>query len=156
MDLSLITGAAGALKTAVDIGRAAVDIRDNAKIGEAVVRMNEQLLNAQQSLFVHSAQLAELQQKYLEATQELTKVKETLAQRGRYSLFEIVPGQFVYRVDIRPESAGAGNPGGAEPEHYVCQPCFDGPELRRVVLRRIDSAHWGRSWKCPVCDAEVS
>lgn len=156
MDFTLVAGAASAISTAIGIGKTAVDIRDANKLSGAVIAMNEQLLNAQQSLFVHNASLMELQQKYFEATQELREVKETLAERQRYSLFEITPGFFVYRVNVDPSQSGSGTPGSAEPEHYVCQPCLDGPTKSRYVLRYYSGTDFGTYWHCPGCKSDIN
>lgn len=137
MDLSSISIAVSSLMQAKEIGQAALAFRDFNETAGAITQINEKLLKAQDGLFAHNTQLMELQQKYFEATDELRKLKEAIAERGRYSLFEFTAGSFVYRVNVAPESSGTGDPGRAEPEHYVCQPCFD--RGVKVVLQRRNS-----------------
>lgn len=157
MDMTLVTGTVGALRVAVDIGKAAIGIRDANKLAEVVVSMNEQLLNAQQSLFAHNAELLDLQQQYFQTTQELREAKEALADRRRYALFDIGDRQFVLRADARPASSGPGEPVAAEPEHYVCQPCFEGSSKTKVVLQHFGKAAGRRAgWLCPACKTIVS
>lgn len=154
MDLTLVTGAVAALRTALDIGKTAVEIRDANKLNEVVIRMNEQLLQAQQSLFTHNAELMTLQQDHFKATQELRELKEALSERRRYTLVELVPGKFAYRADAVPMASGAGNEVRPQPEHYICQPCFDGVSKVKSVLQRSDSTYQRRTmttWSCPTC-----
>jgi len=154
MDIALVTGAVGALKTALEIGKTAVALRDASKLNEVVIAMNEQLLNAQQSLFMHNAQLMALQQEHFHATQELRELKEAQSDRLRYTLFEIARGHFVYRADARPAAADASHSVASEPNHYICQPCFDGPARTRIVLRGSAGAFKDRKytrWACPQC-----
>jgi hypothetical protein len=125
MDFSSISIAVSSLKTAKEIGQAALAFRDFNQTAGAITQINEQLLKAQDGLFAHNSQLMELQQKYFEATEELRKLKEALAERGRYSLFQLSPNVFVYRVNVSPDASGSGDPGATDPMHYLCQPCFD-------------------------------
>lgn len=125
MDVSDITGAISALTTAKQLAQGALALREFNDSAGAIAQINEQLLKAQERLFAHNAQLMQLQQEHFETSKELGKLKEALAERGRYSLFELSPHIFVYRVNVTPELGGAVDPRGTEPQHYVCQPCFD-------------------------------
>lgn len=89
MDISLVTGAYASLKAAKDIGSALLEVRDFNQTAAKVAQLNDLLLKAQDSLFAHNAQLLELQGEHLETSQKLRKLEETLAERARYTLFEI-------------------------------------------------------------------
>ena len=148
MDFSQISIAVGALKAAKEIGQAALAFRDFNETAGALTQINEQLLKAQDGLFAHNTQLMELQQKYHNAIDELRKAKEALAERGRYSLFEISDRVFVYRANVAMASAGGDGKGSSEPLHYVCQPCFD--KGAKSVLRKYP--FWSTIYlQCPTC-----
>lgn len=136
MDFGLISSAVGALVSAKDLGAAIVGVRDNNMVATKVSQMNEQILKAQEALLTHSLQMGELQQRYFEALEKLRVVEKLVAERGRYTLFEISKGFFVYRAQIAEAVGNDGNPTVAEPAHYVCQPCFD--EDIKVVLQRTE------------------
>jgi hypothetical protein len=136
MDFSTISAAASSISIAKDLLRAVVGIRDFNEIALAVSKLNDQLLNAQDSLFKHQTQLLALQEQHFETTQKLRKAEEALAERGRYSLFALSEGVMVYRVNLTPMDGQVGDPVTTEPLHYVCQPCFD--KGIKVVLQRID------------------
>lgn len=156
MDLSLVSSAVASINAAKEIGKAALGLRDFNQMAAKISEMNASLLDAQNSLFTHNAQLLALQQDYFEATKELAEAKEALAEKGRYALFEIVPGSFAYRADARPTGTHDGNPVPAEPEHYICQPCFDGPDRRKAVLRLHPTTQYVIGWwHCPVCNTDI-
>ena len=142
MDISLITGAVSSIKQAADIGKTLLNIRDSSMVSQEVLKIQELLLKAQESLFSLSAQLIALQQENFNTTEELRKCKEALAERGRYSLFKLSDEFLAYRVNLSPENANTS--GAPEPLHYVCQPCFD-KGVKSVL-------HVGKySALCPIC-----
>ncbi len=156
MDFSLVSGAVASITAAKEIGKAALGLRDFNQMAAQISEMNARLLDAQESLFAHNTQLLALQQQHFETTQKLAEVEKALAEKGRYTLFEIVPGSFAYRADGGPSATHGGNPVTAEPEHYICQPCFDGPDRRKVTLRlHPTSKHIVGWWHCPVCKTDI-
>lgn len=152
MDYGLISVAATAITTAKELGKAAIGLRDFNQVAVAMSQINEQLLKAQDSLFSHNAQLMGLQQENFEAREELRKLKEALAERGRYSLFELSKGHFVYRMNVTPDQSRTSNPSSSEPLHYICQPCFDSG--RKVVLQKYTVMGTDCGLNCSVCKTQ--
>ena len=136
MDFANVKIIQASLSVARDVGKALVQLRDWNLVAEQVTKLNDQLLDAQERLFSLSGDLLVLQQEHLEMAEKLRKAVEALAERGRYTLVQISPGQWAYRLNVGPEGSGATDPGGAQPTHYVCQQCFDSG--RKVVLQRDD------------------
>ncbi|AFC86349.1 hypothetical protein [Frateuria aurantia] len=156
MDFASITGLASStistITGAKDLISAAVDMRDAAKQSAELVKANDLLLKAQQSLLTYTGQLMELQGKYLDACEELRKLREAEADRGRYTLFEVSPGAFAYRAYATPRLSTAGEPLPPEPEHYVCQPCYD--RGIKSVLQRFN--HYGSIYlRCSICKQDL-
>ncbi|HBZ46439.1 MAG TPA: hypothetical protein DEO93_03890 [Stenotrophomonas sp.] len=152
MDLASI----GTAFTAIDLIRkglsAAIEVRDFNKAAAELAKLNEALIGAQTALLAQNATLFDLQREKFETTEKLRKAEEALAERGRYSLFELTTGNYVYRVNLTPQKSGSSEPGSSEPMHYLCQACFDGG--RKVVLQRqhaLGSIHA----RCPACSNEV-
>ena len=136
MDFSSISSAAAAITAAKELGKAMIGLRDFNQVAATVTEINDKLLKAQESLFAHNSQLLQLQDEHFKTCEELRELKKTMAQRGRYSLFEISSGIFVYRVNINPEPSDISDPLASEPLHYICQPCFD--KGIKVVLQKGD------------------
>lgn len=156
MDYSLIPAAIESIRMAKDIGNSILSIRDGNMLSSEVVRMNDQLLKAQEALFSHNTQLLGLQQQLFETSEKLRKAEETIAERGRYTLIETGRGQWAYRVNIPPPvQSGASEPSLPQTPHYVCQSCFDNG--RKVVLR-LRKAMMGNEFylACPVCNISVN
>ena len=150
MDFGLITSAVGALVSAKDIGAAMIGVRDNNLVALKVSQMNEQILKAQEALLTHSLQMGELQQRYFEALEKLRAVEKLIADRGRYTLVELTPGAFAYRL-ATPQLINQGDEAVSEPAHYVCQPCFD--KDIKVVLQR--AVFYGTvKLRCSCCATE--
>lgn len=151
MDFSVIAAAVSSINGAIDLGKNALGLSNAAEAKKVVVAMNEKLFDAQQRLFELSSTLNTLQQEKFQSAQELRELKEALAERGRYTLVAISDGQFAYRVNPTPALGGTGDPGLTEPDHYVCQKCFDGPGKDKVVLQRRGMLGGGRYLECPGC-----
>ncbi len=152
MDFSLISSAVTAINGAIDLGKGALSIRDEAKAMDIVRAMNEKLLDAQQRLFELGAAINALQHENFQAAQELREVREALAERVRYSLVELSAGQFTYRVNPSPALGGSLDPASTQPDHYICQKCFDGPTKEKVILqRRFRPGGSSSYWHCAGC-----
>lgn len=125
MDFSSIGAAASAITAARELGKAVIGIRDFNKIAVTISQLNDKLLKAQDSLFTHNALLLQIQNEHFKACEELRELKKTITERGRYTLFDLGGGSFVYRMNISPDDRNVGDPLSSEPMHDVCQPCFD-------------------------------
>jgi len=135
--LVLISKGIGAARALAD---AVLKTRDTVKYGPVIAQMNEQLINVQGGLVTHNAEMMELQQKYYAVCEELRELRRAAAERDRYSLIEITPRVFVYRV--KPDCLNG------EPLHHLCQPCFD--KGTKSVLQ--ESNFWGTVYlECSIC-----
>lgn len=149
MDFSVVTAAVSSINTAKAIGKSLVELRDFSQTAGIVAQLNGELLKAQESLFTLSAQLNELQQERHEMSQQLRDAQDRLAERGKYSLYEISDRVFVYRFNEAPHATNEGSDGNGVPIHYVCQPCFD--KGTKAVLQKC-ILQWNIvALRCPIC-----
>jgi len=153
MDWSAISGITTSISAARDIARGMASLRDAALINERTSALLEQLLKAQEGLLAHNTALLQLQNEHFKACEELRELKEAARERGRYSLVELIPGNFAYRVNITPQEGGTSEPGSPEPLHYVCQGCFDKGIKAVLQHRRLHLR--GDTWRCPLCRVEI-
>ena len=145
MDFSSIATAIASLKSAQELAAATLGVRDFNQSAAAIAQINEQLLAAQQGLLAHNTMLLQLQSEHFEATKELRDLKDALSQKAGYELFDLGGGVIVYRANLAPQQAGTGSPSSSQPEHYLCQPCYDGGT--RVVLQPAGDGYL----RCTVC-----
>lgn len=149
MDMTAIASLTAAISAAREIAQGAIGMRDTVLVSEATSRLVQKLLDAQNALLAHNAALLQLQSEHFEAREELRKLREAASERGRYTLFELAPGKFTYRMNITPEQSGSSEPGSTEPVHHVCQTCFDNG--RKAVLRISQYVA-----VCPLCKDNFS
>lgn len=160
MDFSQISAIAAAVGAAKQLGEAALGIRDFNQLSGTVMNLNAQLLKAQEGLLAHNTELLQLQNEHFHAREKLRELEEALRERGRYTLVEVAPGNFAYRVNLTPQESRPGEPSSTEPLHYVCQSCFDNG--RKVVMQASNVRRLldGRSqlvgtWHCRACNGHV-
>ncbi len=153
MDGISIAAALNAVALTKQAISAAIGIRDFNAAATELAKLNDALLAAQNALLTQNELLFNLQREKFEATEKLRKLEETIAEKSRYSLFEISKGNFVMRLNVAPDQGGAGEPGSAEPMHYLCQPCF-GKGTSSVLQRVADL--YGVYAKCTICQAKIS
>lgn len=131
MDFSSIATAIASLKSAQELATATLAVRDFNQSAAAIAQINEKLLAAQQGLLAHNTMLLQLQSEYFQATEELRKLKESVAKKDSYPLVDIGNGAFAYRGHVN--SGGESNPEVTQPEHYLCQICWDRDGTRSVL-----------------------
>lgn len=115
-----IAGAIGAVSGSFDILRKTLSAYTTKEVINAVSDVQAKLIAA------HSVALS-LQEKVTKQSEELRKLRETLSDKNRYRLIEMVPGSssFAYFYDGTPFRRAPRQPVISEPPHYVCQKCFD-------------------------------
>jgi hypothetical protein len=153
MDASQIGIVATSLSVAKDIGKALVGLRDWNLVAEKVTALNDQILKAQDALLAHNTSMFELQNKYFETNEELRKLKETVNEKGRYSLVDLGFGFHAYRENVTPEQSGASQPSAPQPERYFCQPCMDRGVKVVLQARFEEGVHIGLT--CGSCKATL-
>ncbi|TCG04722.1 hypothetical protein BZM27_38820 [Paraburkholderia steynii] len=128
---------------------ACTSLNGTAQFSKAAPKLpdvNSKLLDAQESLFTHQTQLAELPEFYLEATKELGEVKSAPTEQNRCALHSVACGAFIYRAKMV----------GAEPEQFVCQTSFDRPKrCKAVPLYHLAASYADGTFRCPICQIET-
>ena len=152
MDYSLITASVASLNIAKDLANAAIGLRDFNKLAGAVSQLNDQILKVQQSLLVHNTQLLVLQQQLMDSEKKCREMQKAHSERGRYALVAVSKGAFAYRLKSGIEVESEGGPAREEPDHHLCQRCFDSGT--KVVLQR-GVAYGSVMLDCSVCKASI-
>jgi len=150
MDISQFGALIQGAQAAAQLIRGAVDVRDDAKLTEAQAQLNKALSEAYGAVLAVQAQMLGQYEKLTAVTQEVAVLNKRIAEfderklnASRYELFEFTGGGKALR--IKPEAQGA------EPLHYLCQPCYDNGAS--IVLQPRKSAA-GSFQLCPRCKNE--
>jgi hypothetical protein len=117
MDIGSIAGVASSLKTAGDIAKAMIGLRDAATVQAKVIELQGVILAAQGSaLTAQSDQMAMLERvRDLEA--EVARLKAWDAEKQRYELKDMGRGTLAYA--LKAEAKGTG------PDHSLCAQCYE-------------------------------
>jgi hypothetical protein len=133
-----ISTALASITAAIDMARAGLEARDNAKVQSALIDVHSKLL----SLSIACTSLSETNFALRQALEEANTLNRQLQakaqERERYVPAEICPGSYAYAS--KPLD-GRQN----EPAHYLCQPCYDADVksvLRHTPARTGVDAHW--------------
>jgi hypothetical protein len=145
VDLALLTGLAGGLKTAVDIGKTIKEINDLTVIRSKVIEMQDIILGAQSSAMAAQTQLFELLQENSELKAKVAAVDDWKATAARYQLRDYGEGTYAY--ELKAEAAHG------EPPHKLCPVCFENGK-RSLLQFQGKNAYEQRMYKCLSCVAD--
>lgn len=153
MPLMTVTAAIAGLKNTIDLAKAAIATRDELKLAEMQQSINDRVIDVQNAaLALQEKQSAardeidELKEQIRASNAKVAELEELLNERAEYKLHALTPRGFAYRYV-----------GTDEPEHYICQGCFDNKPKRKVVLlyRPGVPGRIYERYKCPACETEV-
>lgn len=136
-----IAGALASTKTAADIAKSLVTLRDEEVIRSRVFDLNASLMDLQQ-------QMMTAQREQMALIEEVGVLKEALKVArsktdllSQYELLSVGPGKVVYA--FKQEHVGA------QPEHFCCTNCYDSG--KRSVLKGMNSTEGWMNFSCPAC-----
>jgi hypothetical protein len=146
IDYGSISALATSLKTAADVTKAMVGLRDEAKLQSKIIELQGIILSAQAAaLSTQSSQLT-LLQRISQLEKEMADMEAWDAEKKKYELKEISDGTFAY---VLKEDAGT-----SEPAHWLCATCYQhGKKSLLQCLSRDDSE---TIFKCQQCRSYVN
>lgn len=147
IDIGSMAALVGSLRTAGEITKAMVDLRDAAAVQNKVIELQGIILTAQSSaLATQSNQLALLEQ--IRALEEkLAGIEGWSEEQEKYKLTDYGGGTFAYELD-QPAFYG-------EPPHRICPQCY--AEAKKSVLQFCWVTTSGQDhYECHSCKAEFN
>jgi hypothetical protein len=138
-----VFGGISALKAALDIVKTIKDASDVATRQGIVIKLQEQILSAQQAQF-------SLVEKVRALEEEMTRFETWDTEKDRYQLKQLGSLAFVYILKI-----GAAN---GEPLHWLCANCYQNRKKR--LLQYVSHGSPGPDytkdiWRCPDCGSQI-
>lgn len=134
-----LMAAMSALSTALGIAKTAVEARDEAKINVALAEINTKQLALSMAALHLAESLSACQAAKSDLERENRDLVRELDDRKRYVLHALAPGRIAYRFAPLPDSL--------EPEHYLCQLCYD--QGIKSVMRLNEASEWtSRHYAC--------
>ena len=145
IDVGSIQAAVTSLKTATDIAKGFLDLRNLSEVQGKVVELQAEILAAQTSaLAAQSDQMALLDHvRGLEA--QVAQMKAWEAEKERYELRERATGIVAYR--LKDEARGT------EPTHWICATCYE--RSTKSILQLQLGSERSRILLCPRCKTSL-
>lgn len=124
MDLAMLQGAIGGLKTAADIAVGLSNLKTMAEVQGKAVELQQVILAAQSSALAAQSSQFELVQRIRDLEKEVAEAKAWNEQKQRYALVPVWEGAVAYA--LKRESSAS------EPPHWICTHCYE--DGRRSIL----------------------
>ncbi len=146
MDMSSIQAAIGGLKTASDIAKAMVDIRDAAVLQSKTIELQQVILSAQSSGIAAQSEQFTLLERIRNLEEKMAHMETWNTEKERYALCEVVSGAFTY---VLKEVEGA-----VEPTHHLCANCYDQGQKSIMHKQKRDPGR-AEYLTCHNCEADI-
>ncbi len=145
-DVLTIGGALASLKTANEIARSFIGLRDQATIQTKVIELQSVILSAQSSALAAQGEQFALLENKRELETSIADLEAWNREKQRYALNELATGRFAYTLK---ENEQAG-----EPIHHICANCYQ--ERRKPILIQFEIPQGRASaMKCHHCGSEI-
>jgi rubrerythrin len=145
-DMALIAGTMTSLKTAFDMSKTIIGIRDAAILNEKVIELQRVILAAQSDAMAAQAEQLTLLERVSGLEKQITDMKAWETEKQRYELKAATSTAFIYALKT--------NAGGTEPPHWLCAACYE--KGVKSILSVYGSLGRNDIWKCPSCTATFS
>jgi hypothetical protein len=133
------------LKTAGELAQGLIEVRDTVKFGDAVIKLQAQIMAAHQGAFAAQALQTAMAEEVRALKEKVARFETWDAEKSRYQLQKIPPSAFVYALK---ENEARG-----EPMHYLCQRCYhDG---KKSILQSRGLHNGLERFHCNSCSAEI-
>lgn len=138
----MLSGALASAKTASEMGKTLLELRDGEKIRAAVFELRSQLMDLQERVLRASEEQIVLMGRVAELEQELADKGERALKRARYERHQFeATGYVAYRLKAEYRSE--------EPEHYLCSNCLEKGDSQ-MTLHGKDNV-----LSCPACKTSI-
>jgi hypothetical protein len=136
-DMGSIAAAIGGLKTAADIAKGFLGLKEVAAVQGRVIELQGVILAAQSSALAAQSDQMTLLEEIRDLKEKMRKLEAWETEKQRYQLTDHGGGRFAYV--LKPEAAMG------EPIHKLCATCFT--KGQKTILR---NSH-GNYFECDTC-----
>ena len=129
------------LKAAGDMAQGLIEIRDTVKFGDAIIKLQAQIMSAYQGAATAQARETAMSEEMSRLKARVTELERWEVEKERYQLQRHEPGVFVYA--LKPDMAKG------EPAHEICQACY---QRGQKSILNCGEQHYGvTKLHCPSC-----
>lgn len=145
MDIGSIASLASSLKTAGDITKAMIDLRDTQAVQAKVIDLNREIMSAQNSALAAYADQATLLEKIRSLESRVADLEAWEREKDRYKLKDFGCSTFAYALKPGMENG--------EPFHRICANCYQ--QRRKSILQSHGHYSGREKVTCDGCKAET-
>ena len=144
--IAVLASTMSSLKSAYDLSKALIGVRDAAVINERVIELQRIILSAQSDAMTAQSDQFTLLERVRDLEKQIAEMKAWEAEKQRYELKRICSSAFAYM--LKPDA------GGTEPQHWLCTTCYE--DGKKSILNGIGQHGRDKIWNCPRCGAKSS
>jgi hypothetical protein len=141
VDISSIASALGSIKTAADLAKGFLDLKEAAALQSRVIDLQKTILAAQSSVLDAQSEQLSLLEDIRSLKEKIVQLETWEAEKKRYELKNLGYSAFAYV--LKP------NERGNAPAHWVCTNCFENRHI--AVIQYVMKKNEGQVWLCPSC-----
>lgn len=145
VDMTLLQGAIGGLKTAGDIAVSLGKLNTMAQVNAKAIELQQIILAAQSSAFSAQSEQFSLIERIRDLEKELADIKAWETEKQRYKLVEPWTGSVAYALKKSMSNS--------EPPHYICTKCYE--DGRKSILNQTTEEKRWTVYMCPVCKSKI-
>jgi hypothetical protein len=145
VDISAIAGLASSLKSASDLVKAMIELRDTAAFQSKLIDLQSEIRSAQSSALTANAEQAAMADKLRQLERQLAEYESWEREKERYQLKDFGGGTFAYV--LRADKASG------EPHHMLCPKCFQ--ERRKSILQGYGRTEGQEAVHCQSCERTI-
>ena len=144
-DMGSIAAAIGGLKTAAEITKGFLDLKEAAAVQGKVIELQGVILAAQSSALAAQSDQMTLLEEIRGLKAQMAKLEAWEAEKNRYILKDYGGGTLAY--ELKPDAASG------EPMHRVCPACYQKGHKSILQFRFLTSIGQD-NYLCPSCKTE--
>ena len=146
VDLTPIQGAISSLQAASDLAKTSIGLRDIATLHAKTIALRKVILDAQSRALHAQFEQSSLLQRIRQLEEKVAEVEAWNAEKQRYQLTEINPGQFAYTLKEQT--------GSTEPKHMLCANCYNHNQ-KSILQTEIRYAGRHTVFFCQNCGSDM-
>lgn len=141
-----IQGAISNLQAANELAKTSIALRDITVLHAKSVALRKVILDAQSSALRAQSEQSSLLQRIRQLEEKLAEIEAWAAEKQKYQLTEINPGQFAYTLKEQTASP--------EPTHMLCANCYNHNE-KSILQAEMRYAGRHRVFFCQNCGSDM-
>ncbi len=133
------------LKSAGEMAQGLIEIRDTVKFGDAIIKLQAQIMAAQQGALAAHQREAAMAEEIRDLKTRMTELEAWDAEKQRYELTNF--GRETFAYVLKPSMSGG------EPSHRICPACYQKGH-KSILQFRHQTATGQDKYACPACKTD--